>query len=41
MFRSGAYVHQYESCGLETDDFVTAFRNLGSIINNYVDITKN
>ena len=35
MFRSGAYVHQYLSCGLETDDFVSSFRSLGQIVNNY------
>mgnify|MGYP003387399051 FL=1 len=40
MFRSGAYIHQYEACGLETEDFVTAFRGLGSMINDYVNISK-
>lgn len=35
MFRSGAYVHQYQACGLEVEDFVTSFRSLGQIVNNY------
>jgi hypothetical protein len=35
MFRSGAYVHQYTSCGLEVDEFVTAFRSMGQIVSNY------
>jgi hypothetical protein len=35
MFRSGAYVHQYQACGLEVEDFITAFRSLGQIVNNY------
>jgi hypothetical protein len=35
MFSSGAYTHQYLSCGLELEDFVSSFRSLGQIIQNY------
>jgi len=35
LFERGAYVHQYNSCGLEDDDFITAFRTVGQIIHNY------
>ena len=38
MYRVGAYVHQYKKCGLEEDDFVTAFRTVGQIIENYLSI---
>jgi hypothetical protein len=31
----GAYVHQYEAFGLEQEDFVTAFRTVGQVIENY------
>lgn len=35
MYRAGAYVHQYKSCGLEDEDFVRAFRTVGQVIENY------
>jgi hypothetical protein len=35
MFRTGAYVHQYEMYGLEKEDFIQAFYSIGSVINNY------
>lgn len=38
MFKSGAYVHQYEACGLEEEDFVAAFRDLGGVIRDYASM---
>ena len=38
MYRAGAYVHQYKSCGLEDDDFVRAFRTVGQVVENYGSI---
>ena len=38
MYGVGAYVHQYKKCGLEEEDFVTAFRTVGQIIENYRSI---
>jgi hypothetical protein len=35
MFASGAYTHQYLSCGLELEEFVSSFRYLGQVIHNY------
>eukprot|EP00602_Paraphysomonas_sp_CaronLab_P005433 CAMPEP_0185022096 /NCGR_PEP_ID=MMETSP1103-20130426/4818_1 /TAXON_ID=36769 /ORGANISM="Paraphysomonas bandaiensis, Strain Caron Lab Isolate" /LENGTH=503 /DNA_ID=CAMNT_0027554019 /DNA_START=171 /DNA_END=1682 /DNA_ORIENTATION=- len=35
MFRCGAYVHQYLSNGMESDDFVDAFSAVQHIINDY------
>jgi hypothetical protein len=35
MFRANAYIHQYEAYRVERDDFVTAFRTVGQIIENY------
>jgi tubulin delta len=38
MYRAGAYVHQYKSCGLEDEDFVRAFRTVGQVVENYASI---
>ena len=35
MFRTGAYVHQYESYGLEKPELVECFRRLGQTIEDY------
>lgn len=35
MFRTGAYVHQYAMYGVDTADFVQAFYDIGSVIQNY------
>jgi hypothetical protein len=35
LFASGAYTHQYLSCGLELEEFVSSFRYLGQVIHNY------
>ena len=35
MFGSGAYLHQYTTYGLELDEFITSFRYLGHVIQNY------
>lgn len=35
MYGVGAYVHQYKKCGVEEEDFITAFRTVGQIIENY------
>lgn len=35
LFRVGAYVHQYASCGLEGEDFIQSFRTVGQLIENY------
>jgi hypothetical protein len=35
LYIIGAYVHQYEACGVDEDDFVRAFRQLGQVIENY------
>lgn len=35
MFRLDAYTHQYTTYGVERDDFVEAFQNLGSVVQNY------
>lgn len=38
LFRVGAYLHQYTSCGLEAEDFLTSFRSLGQVIEAYRSI---
>lgn len=38
MLSAGAYIHQYEACGLEKHDFLDAFRRTGQIIRNYTDL---
>lgn len=38
LFRVGAYLHQYTSCGLETEDFVAGFRTVGQVIESYNSI---
>lgn len=38
MFGSGAYLHQYTTCGLELDEFITSFRYLGHVIQNYKEL---
>lgn len=35
MFRTGAYLHQYATYGVETDDFIEAFYNIGTVIRDY------
>lgn len=35
MFGSGAYLHQYTTNGLELDEFISSFRYLGHVIQNY------
>jgi len=35
LFRAGAYLHQYTNCGLEEEDFISSFRNVGRIIESY------
>ena len=36
LFRSGAYLHQYHTYGIESEDFVTAFRSIGCAVQNYM-----
>lgn len=38
MLTAGAYVHQYQACGLDKNDFIDAFRRTGQIIRNYNDL---
>ena len=35
LYGARAYVHQYTPHGLEEEDFVTAFRNVGQVVQNY------
>lgn len=35
MFRVGAYVHQYERYGITKEDFVSSFRTITQIVENY------
>lgn len=35
MFRVGAYVHQYERYGIAKEDFVSSFRTISQIVENY------
>jgi hypothetical protein len=35
MFRTGAYLHQYAMYDVETADFIQAFYDIGSVIQNY------
>jgi hypothetical protein len=35
LFSRQAYVHHFHRCGLENDDFVEAFRNVGQVVNDY------
>lgn len=35
MFRTGAYMHQYATYGVESDDFVQAFYDVGTVIQSY------
>ena len=39
LFRVGAYLHQYSSCGLEGEDFVASFRSIGQTIENYQSLS--
>lgn len=35
LFNQGAYSHQYHSYGVSQDEFLTAFENIGQIVENY------
>jgi len=38
MNATGAYVHHYERCGLERDDFMHAFATMESVVQDYKDM---
>ena len=38
MYEAKAYLHQYNVYGIENDDFVNAFRNIGSTIQRYREL---
>lgn len=38
MFEAKAYLHQYNVYGIENDDFISAFRNIGSTIQRYREL---
>jgi hypothetical protein len=38
MHSTGAYVHHYERCGLEADDFMYAFATMETVARDYTDM---